>query len=48
MACAYDIEQQLLSLAFIVVAGEKSLDNWDCFIRWLRTEIVGPEKNTII
>jgi hypothetical protein len=32
MACGYDAEQQLLPLAFVVVAGEKSVANWGWFI----------------
>jgi hypothetical protein len=28
MACGYDAEQQLLPLAFAVVAGEESVTNW--------------------
>jgi hypothetical protein len=28
MACGYDAEQQLLPLAFVVVASEKSVANW--------------------
>jgi hypothetical protein len=27
MACGYDAEQQLLSLVFVVIAGEKSMAN---------------------
>jgi hypothetical protein len=35
MACGYDAEQQLLPLAFAVVAGEKSVANWGWFMQWL-------------
>jgi hypothetical protein len=28
MACDYDAEQQLLPLAFVVVADEESVANW--------------------
>jgi MULE transposase domain len=48
MVCSYDVEQQLLSHAFVVVAGEKSVINWDWFIQWLRKEVVDPDKITII
>jgi hypothetical protein len=48
MACGYDAEQQLLSLTFVVVAGEKSMTNWDWFIQWLRKKIVGPDNIIII
>jgi hypothetical protein len=48
MACGYDAEQQLLPLAFAVVAGEKSVANWGWFMQWLCKEVVGPDKITII
>jgi hypothetical protein len=32
MVCGYDIEQQLLSLVFAIVAGVKSVANWGWFI----------------
>jgi MULE transposase domain len=48
MACDYDAEQQLLPLAFDVVAGEESVANWGWFMQWLRKEVVGPSKITII
>jgi hypothetical protein len=32
MACGYDVEQQLLPLAFAVLAGEESVTNWDWFM----------------
>jgi hypothetical protein len=35
MACGYDAEQQLLPLAFAVVAGEESVANWGWFMQWL-------------
>jgi hypothetical protein len=43
MAYAYDANQRLLPLAFIV-ADEESTDNLGWFMNRLRTEIVGPEK----
>jgi hypothetical protein len=48
MACGYDAEQQLLPLVFVVVAGEESVANWGWFMQWLRKEIVGPDKITMI
>jgi hypothetical protein len=48
MACGYDAEQQLLSLAFVVVADEKSVANWGWFMQWLRKEVVDPSKITVI
>jgi hypothetical protein len=48
MTCGYDAEQQLLPLAFIIVAGEKSVANWGWFMQWLRKEVVGPGKITVI
>jgi hypothetical protein len=48
MTCCYDAEQQLLSLTFAVVVDEKSVTNWNWFMQWLRKEIVGPDKITII
>jgi hypothetical protein len=33
MACGYDAEQQLLPLAFAVVAGEESVANWGWFMQ---------------
>jgi MULE transposase domain len=48
MACGYDAEQQLLSLVFAVVAGEESVENWGWFTQWLRKEVVGPSKITVI
>jgi hypothetical protein len=48
MACSYDAEQQVLPLAFAVVAGEESVANWGWFMQWLRNEVVGPGKNTVI
>jgi MULE transposase domain len=48
MACGYDAEQQLLPLAFAVVAGEESVANWGWFMQWLRKEIVGPDKIIMI
>jgi hypothetical protein len=44
----YDAEQQLLSLAFVVVAVEKSVANCDCFMQWLRKEVIDPGKITVI
>jgi hypothetical protein len=32
MACDYDAEQQLLPLAFVVVADEESVANWGWFM----------------
>jgi hypothetical protein len=48
MACGYDAEQQLLPLAFAVVASEESVANWGWFMQWLRKEIVGHGKITMI
>jgi hypothetical protein len=48
MAYSYDAEQQLLPLAFAVVAGEESVTNWSWFMQWLRKEVVGPGKITVI
>jgi hypothetical protein len=48
MVCDYDAEQQLLPLTFAVVAGEKSVANWGWFMQWLRKEVVGPDKITVI
>jgi hypothetical protein len=33
MVCGYDAEQQLLPLAFAVVAGEESVANWGWFMQ---------------
>jgi MULE transposase domain len=48
MACGYDAVQQLLPLAFAIVADEESVANWGWFMQWLRKEIVGPGKITVI
>jgi hypothetical protein len=48
MACGYDKEQQVLPLAFAVVAGEESVANWGWFMQWLRKEVVGPGKIIVI
>jgi hypothetical protein len=48
MACGYEAEQQLLPLIFAVVAGEKSVANWGWFMQWVRKEVVGPSKITVI
>jgi hypothetical protein len=48
MTCGYDAEQQLLSLAFVVIAGKESVANWGWFMKWLRKEVVGPGKITVI
>jgi hypothetical protein len=48
MAYGYDAEQQLLSFAFAVIADEKSVANWGWFIQWVRKDVVGPSKITII
>jgi hypothetical protein len=48
MACGYDVEQQLLPLAFAIVAGEESMINWGWFMQWGRKEVVGPDKITVI
>jgi hypothetical protein len=48
MTCNYDVEQQLLSLAFVVIAGAKSMANYGWFMRCLRKEVVGPNKITVI
>jgi hypothetical protein len=48
MTCDYDAEQQLLSFVFVVIADEESVANWDWFIQWVRKEVVGPSKITVI
>jgi metallophosphoesterase superfamily enzyme len=48
MACGYDAEQQQLPLVFAVVAGEESVANWGWFMQWLRKEVVGLGKITVI
>jgi hypothetical protein len=48
MACGYDAEQKLLSLAFNVVADEESVANWGWFIQWLRKEVVDLGKIIVI
>jgi hypothetical protein len=48
MTCGYDAEQQLLPLAFTVITSEESVTNWGWFMQWLRKEIVGPDKITVI
>jgi hypothetical protein len=48
MACDYDAEQQLLSLAFVVVASEESVANLGWFMQWLRKEVVGPGKIIVV
>jgi hypothetical protein len=48
MAYGYDVEQQLLPLAFAIVAGEESVANWGWFMQWLHKEVVGPGKITVI
>jgi metallophosphoesterase superfamily enzyme len=47
MACGYDAEQ-LLPLAFVVVADEESVANWGWFMQWLRKEVVSPGKIIVI
>jgi hypothetical protein len=39
MACGYNVEQQLLSLVFVVVEGEESVANWGWFMQWLHKEV---------
>jgi MULE transposase domain len=48
MACGYGAEQQLLSLVFAVEAGEENVTNWGWFMQWLRKEVVGLGKITMI
>jgi MULE transposase domain len=48
MAYGYDAEQQLLPLAFAVIAGEESVANWGWFMQWVRKEVVGPGKIIVI
>jgi hypothetical protein len=48
MVCAYDAEQKLLLLTFAVVVDEESVTNWGWFMKWLRKEIVSPDKIIII
>jgi hypothetical protein len=48
MICTCDVEQQLLSLTFAVVTNEESAANWGWFIKWLRKEVVGPDKIIVI
>jgi hypothetical protein len=45
---AYDAEQPLLSLTFIVVAGEEFIDNYSWFIQWLCTEVIDDEKIIVV
>jgi hypothetical protein len=42
------VKQQLQPLIFAIVVGEKSETNMDWFMQWLRKEIVGSGKITII
>jgi hypothetical protein len=42
------VEQQLLPLAFVVIAGEESVANWGWLMQWVRKEVVGPDKITVI
>jgi hypothetical protein len=48
MIYGYDAEHQLLPLTFAVIAGEESVANWGWFIQWVRKEVVGPGKITVI
>jgi MULE transposase domain len=48
MTCGYDAEQQLLPHIFAIVAGKESVANWSWFMQWLRKEVVGPGKITVI
>jgi hypothetical protein len=48
MTYDYDAEQQLLSVAFAVVASEESVINWGWFMQWVRKEVVGPGKIIVI
>jgi MULE transposase domain len=48
MTCGYDAEQQLLPHIFAIVAGEESVANWSWFMQWLRKEVIGPGKITVI
>jgi MULE transposase domain len=48
MACGYDAEQQLLPLAFVVVADEESVANWGWFMQCVSKEVIGPGKIIVI
>jgi hypothetical protein len=48
MACGYDAEQQLLPLAFVVITCEESVTNWGWFMQWVRKDVAGPSKITVI
>jgi hypothetical protein len=48
MTCDYDAEQQLLPLAFAVVADEENVANGGWFMQWVRKEVVDHDKITVI
>jgi hypothetical protein len=48
MTCDYDTKQQLILLAFAMVAGEKNITNRDWFMQWLRKGVVGTSKITVV
>jgi hypothetical protein len=48
MTCDYDVKQQLLSIVFVIIAGEESAAKYGWFMQWLRKEIIDPGKITII
>jgi MULE transposase domain len=47
MSCDYDIENQLIPLAFALIE-KKNLENWDWFMSWLRREVTGSGRICII
>jgi hypothetical protein len=48
MTCDYDAEQQLLPLAFAVIADEENVANGGWFMQWVRKEVVDHDKITVI
>jgi MULE transposase domain len=48
ITCGYDAKQQLLPFAFVIVTDEESVENRGWFMQWLRKEVVGPGKITVI
>jgi MULE transposase domain len=47
MACGYDVENQLIPMAFALFEKE-NLDNWGWFMSWLRREVIGPGRICVI
>jgi hypothetical protein len=48
MACGYDVEQQLLPLAFAIIVGEENVTNWGRVMQWVCKEVVDPSKIIVI